>query len=202
MSHQVHGSNQCSCLQPSARGKLDWVHFLYSCVDKAPTISKYLNNTNLPKVPTRMYAAARAGVRIPFQAQALHGFLQRILWRPRSFAGWLAFPLPFPPLWLIICFSPLLACYSATSCLSATPQTLQGQRLTMPSWICALVGLSSSCTCFLKSWAIALWTNSYCSWDVTAEKSRTIQAPKQHWNSDLYCVVEWLWESILFPGSQ
>lgn len=89
----------------------------------------------------------------------------------------LVFPLPFPPLWLIISVFPHSWRVTQRSCLSATPQTLQRERAchTMPSCICALVGLSSSCSCFSKSWAIALWTNSYCSWDVTGEESRTVQ---------------------------
>lgn len=116
------------------------------------------------------------------------------------------------------CFSLLRVCYSATSCLSATPQTLQ--RHTMPSCICASVGLSSSCSCFSKSWAIALWTNSYCSWDVTGEKKqncwcawilrwhqwvplhRLYTQIKQRRNSNLYRVLERLWESIHLPSTQ
>lgn len=51
-------------------------------------------------------------------------------------------------------------------------QNASRQCHTMPSCICELVGLSRICSCFSKSWAIALWTNSYCSWTETQTKSQ------------------------------
>lgn len=58
------------------------------------------------------------------------------------------------------------------SCMIAKYQMYAGHwmnsevlMLTMPSVSSELVGLSNSNSCFSKSWAIALWTNSYCSWE-------------------------------------
>lgn len=103
----------------------------------------------------------------PFDTNSSFSFCvkSKVFWRFLCSLLYSCYPLP--PLWLIICvFFPLRVCYSATSCLSLTPDSMRNMRAchTMPSCICVLVGLSNSWSCFWKSWAIARWTNSYCSW--------------------------------------
>lgn len=77
---------------------------------------------------------------------------------------------PLPPLWLIICVFFPTPSVLLSDILSFFNTRQHAQCVcacvchTMPSCICVLVGLSSCCSCFWKSWAMALWTNSYCSW--------------------------------------